>query len=985
MDLTQLIHRECYAFAVPTREPTRSYALYMPELREPPSGDALPVGDYELLIWHPGGQAREDATSEVVDYFNELSQALSDCISGMAIECGGLVAVVSDGSRRCLLRRWWSPVFIEALERTAHTVGELDVEVLRALSFDPSRDADEIRSAFWRELGRAYHEKLIMPLQEVASSCSIRLAWDWSHWRNPLSPWVAFGDVRECFGLKRHSGAHEEQFNSSDDSQGMRTKLDAYFNEDNTMNIPIIVLRHDQWLLQLFTSLREHTAQVITIARISATKMSEELEYAWHAIRNGAYPLWCDLHGHPEMHPSVTLRALLHANWWLRKRSALNHYLARMLAGMRHARRYAPMAVVTPLMHFQGKLHLSRIANEAMECSDAWRELDDLLHRFHFDYDWVPDDNMVEASVIKKPPIQVSLTAIERVGLCIGRGCYTVAVLPTPQGCCEALWVKLSEFYEAGGSIFLLGAPPPPSEVSAETEFLKWVHATARSYQVRFALQAELGAPVDDLSPVTYQNPHGGCLGMFDWRLCPDKVESPLMTHRMLLLALRPLVETHHTAIKTAVRWLNETPLIMVWNSSGELAEFHLRIRCVGTLMQWQAIDGSINDYLHYARVEEEVDAEETLCIVTPLTLQPYCASIISVPTGMRPHVAAANFAVTHLEVNISELRITGYARQRHLDATVSIGRRTVEIAHHCEMLPDDPRALDRCVRVLSQYGDIVIVAQVHQWQWMPQYRWWRKWLHGRIAWTPIAEDERVTLTNVPAKHVECILLRTEVNIPPSIERLILWLERLPEGWLTLAINNRIIACSSAEIAVTHTSRATDDLSSISVISTPQFFDATSYINHGRMELVMRIHMPDKGSMHLPAIWLLMHLCASSGQTIDDVFHFITASDAIAHVHALRNSNWDLQVRALDDVDELRIEWSATEPESIVHVARNTACDVAGPAHVATIVGSHGQKPASMRVQVSDLKLMPVTSDMEHKMELRWSVASKVHFNVEVE
>jgi len=956
-DWQSLLPKDGYAFALSTSNPSHCVTLRTPEA-DLSAHITLPTGKHELHIWRKrNSKATAGGCSsprERVERLRCFLSSLGGMIDGIIVDCSKMFVFKRVMGRRIPVRCFFGSAFSGALDIATSECGLSEVQVLRSVCYDPSLDANRTRLSFWRGIASSYATSLIEPLAQFASETGLNFGLDWSCWRNQLSPILLFGDLRQM-------------------AKCIRTDLASSLGVK-----PIVITTCNAVGLRVFTALLgEH----FTIA-VRASRDSDELSQAFVAAKNGADVFITEVATESALPDWLSITACLRASWWLKARRTLNEQISRLFAFANIGDAHSPAAVLITMRHLLSKSCMTRVQNEAVEIFSDWSDLNGLLERFHLCCDWLLDEDLEGASVEKDLPMQIASTSFEHSGLKIKGRVYTTFLLPTPAGLSKVAWMKLSELHDAGGSIFLVGPPPSPSEVIPETVFLKWVQATARSYEVRFIYAKEFDMPLDDLSPVTYQNPNGGCLGMFNWRICPDKVEAPLMVHRMLTLSIRPMAETHHPTIRTLVRWVEETPIVTVWNDSDELSEFALRVRCIGRVLIWRMESGDgAQPYLHYATVEDEVDAYGMMCMVLSITLPPRHWCAIAFPPGTETHVMASNFTVTDVKVVGTKVSIRGFARKRQLRASVCVGRRLIEFEADEPSIPDDEHELGRLVRVISQQASIIVVGEVRFSEWSCSYRFPWSLIHRKFLWHQVA-DERDLISVSHAERLSELKVRARIECPPNCKGFFVRVRNLPGEWIAINLDDKAVAVN-ARLGSELLQRLASDRSCelISGYDT-RWLELTESVGDGTHHLILSLLPPEGGQVSLPRVYVMMELSTEDVGLIEGLESSIVMSGCYERLRVMRGFRCDLSVQMPKSVDELQLTFTSRWIGAALFVDADGETVATSFGRVRVQLKKDGALEKHLKAHVGEIKLGDVCAKVE--APLNWVVALGVDVTSEV-
>ncbi|MFA4016580.1 MAG: hypothetical protein RUDDFDWM_001690 [Candidatus Fervidibacterota bacterium] len=956
-DWQSLLPKEGYAFALSISNPSHCITLCTPDANLS-AHITLPTGKHELHIWRKRGcEATTEScssTHERVERLRCFLSPLSGIIDGIIVDCSTMFVFKRMMGRRIPLRCFFGSAFTGALNIATSECGLSEVQVLRSVCYDPSLDANRTRLIFWRGIASSYATSLIEPMAQVASEMGLNFGLDWSCWRNQLSPILLFGDLRQM-------------------AKSVRTDIASSCGVK-----PILITTCNALGLRMFKALLgEH----FTIAA-RASHDSDELSQAFVAAKSGAGVFITEIATEPNLPEWLCITAYLEANWWLKARKTLNKQISTLFAFASIGDAYSPAAVLMTMRYLLSKSCMTKVHNEAVQILSDWSDLNDLLERFHLCCDWLLDEDLENASVEKDLPMQVASVSLEHSGLKIKGRVYTTFLLPTPAGLSKAAWMKLSELHDAGGSIFLVGPPPSPSEIIPETVFLKWVQASARSYEVRFTYAKEFDMPLDDLSPVTYQNPHGGCLGMFNWRICPDKVEAPLMVHRMLTLSIRPMAETHHPSIRTLVRWVNETPIVAVWNDSEELSEFALRVRCIGRAFIWQMeSSGGAQPYLHYDTVEDELDAYGMMCMVLSLALPPRHWCAIAFPPGTETHVMASNFTVTDVKVAGTNVNIRGFARKRYLRASVCVGRRVIEFEADEPSIPEDERDLDRLVRATSQQANIIVVGKVSFSEWAGSYRFPWSLIHHKSLWHQMS-GERGSLLISHAERFKELKVRARIERPPNCKRFLVRICEMPSEWFTINLDDKVVAVNarfSSELLQRLSGGESCEL--ISGCDT-HWLELTELVGDGTHHLLLSLPPPEGGQVSLPRAYVLMELLTEDVGLVESLESSIAMSGCYEHLRVMRGFRCNLSVQIPKSIDELQLTLASQLVGAGLLIYADSETVATSLGRVKMQLKSDGTPEKHLRVYVGEMELGNACANV--KVPLNWTVAFGVNVTSEV-
>ncbi len=949
----KLLPQGGYAFSLSVASPSHCITLCTPnaQLDERLS---LPTGEYEFHIWRK--RCADSERRFAPDAFERKEQLMSflaplkRLADGLVVDCSTLVMSRRFGRGRIFVRRMLESVFEESLSQAAVECGASEAAILRSVCYDPSLDADRMRLSFWRWVAQAYRRLFILPMMDALNELNMRFAIDCSGWRNTLSPFLAFGDIGQALRYEPVITSHD--------------MLPMFIVSCNSITLRLLrALLGGGWIVAAQTSPEE----------------GDELKAAFTAAKHGASAFVSDVFFSSALPEWLLASTCASAHWWFASRRAINMDIARMLCISKVGFEHSPAAVVISVRHMLSKLCMTRVRDEAANMISAWSELLDLLERFHLSCNWITDDDLASATIVERLPLQVALVSVERSGLRVGNEYHTTVLLPTPSGLSKAAWMVLSQLHEAGGSIFLVGAPPPSSEVIPETGLLKWVQSCSRSYEARFIYASELDMPLDDLSPVTYQSATGGCLGMFDWRICPDRTEGALMLHRMLTLSIRPMAETHHPCIKLMLRWLMETPIVLALNDSDELAEFHVRIRCVGRAAIWLAGQGGYPErYLHYAIVEDETDACGAMCTLIPLKLPPGQWCVLSIPPGVETHIGASNFHVTDVSVTDEMAHIKGYARRPNLQATICVGRKALEFDAHAECVPEDEAKLDGVVRVTGGRFEAVCVGELSFTSWRASFRFPWSLIHRRTSWHTMSGAERSMRMEHGERFSE-VQLRLDVVRPPYCKGLRLKLQSMPEEWLAIAIDGKMVAANAdADLRRLKRLRLIEPESGCKFISGCDTDWLSIEWQSDRHELVLWTTIPEGGEVKLPHVYVLLELNCEDPSLFDGAMLVLNSMSNCRRLHLMRCCECLLSILPPPDVSELLLMFDSLWDSSTLIGSIGDEVIASSLRHLRIKLTCDGER--LLRVQVGEfLAGKPDEGAKAQLTPLRWRVAFGVN------
>ncbi|MCS7253641.1 MAG: hypothetical protein NZ781_06400 [Armatimonadetes bacterium] len=948
----RLLPKGGYAFALSVANPSHCITLCTPSAQVD-EHLLLPVGEYEFHIWRRcNGSDSLGANLTDADWRCEqlklLLSPFQGLVDGIIVDCSTLILSRRFGRRRISVRRILECVFEEALNYTSIECNSSEVSILRSICYDPSLDADRTRLSFWRGIARAYRRLFILPIANALNELNLCFAIDFSGWRNPLSPFILIGDI------------------------GLALKRDADMPGFGVP--PMLITSCNAIGLRIFRALLGASWNVAV--RVSPED-GDELKLAFTAAKHGADAFVSDVFYSPELPEWLLASAYAGAPWWLSFRKTVNENIARMLNIGRMGHEHSPAAAVITVRHMLSKLCMTRIRDEAADMITAWSELLELFERFHLSCDWVSDDDLANASICEKLPLQVASVSVERSGLRIRGGCYTAVILPTPRGLSKAAWMALSQLHNAGGSIFLVGPPPSPPEITPETNLLKWVQSCSRSYEARFAYAREFDMPLDDLSPVTYQSADGGCLGMFDWRICPDKVESALMVHRMLSLSIRSMAETHHTSIKTMLRWFEETPIVLTWNESDEIAEFRLRVRCVGRVVVWSThCPECPKRHLHYAVVEDEVDSYGSMCMVISLELPPKHWCAISIPPGAETHIAASNFLITDVNMVDEIACVRGYARKPELKATICIGYRAFEFEAHAGCIPEDEARLDETLKLDGAHFDAVGACELGFNLWRAKLRFPWALLHRCTPWHIISSSEHSIRIERSGRFRE-IQLRSDVERPPNCKNLMLRFFNMPDEWLALTIDGQIVAVNAgADLDSLRRLKLAEAAKTCRVINGYDTGWLRTEGKYDRHEVILWTLLPHGGELKLPNISAVFELSGEEPLLLDSIMLALGSMSSYKNLRLMRSCEYGFKISPPTDVNELLLVFDSPSGNLILIGDVEGAQVASSPCHLRIELACDGER--RLKVFVGDIsmrKLQEGEGGNFGTMRLRWRVA----------
>lgn len=968
----KLLPPDGYALALSVSNPLHCITLCTPraKLEEHLS---LPVGENELHIWRKcqpkDGGLKDPSSAEFdwrVEQLHSILSQLRQVADGVSINCSTLIIPRRAFGRHITVRRMPSSVFESALSVAASECGVSEAGVLRSICYDPSIDANRVRFSFWRAVARAYRTSLILPIMHALGELGMSFSLDMSGWDNPLSPFITFGDVKQAFRL-------------DSDSDGTNGTLSP--GEIRAPSHPVLIVNCNAILLQILRALIGRWWAIAV--RVSG---DEEVGQSLIAAKHGAQMLVSDAFFTQSLPEDLMAHVYLNSSWWLESRMVLNATIGRILCFGNSGRKHSPAAVVITVQHLLSKLYLTRVRSDPAEMISAWSELIGLLERFHLSCDWITDEDLAEGAVAEHLPLQVAMASAERYGICIGDGCYTTILLPTPSGLSKAAWIALSKLHNVGGSIFLIGAPPLPSEVTPETELLKWVHSSSRSYEARFIYAKELDMPLDDLSPVTHQNPHGGCLGMFDWRICPDKVEAQNMLHRMLNLSIRPVVETHHGGVRTLVRWFGETPAVLAWNSLSEPAKFHLLIRCIGRVIVWQAhFPERPMRYPHYAIVEDEIDVHGAMCVVVSLELPPRQWCIIFIPPGAEACIAGANFRVTEVNLIGKVAKVKGFTRTPNLKATICVGRRMREFEAHIANVPSDESELDKLVKLNASHFEAICAGKVHFNMWRARFRFPWSLLHRITPWQAIPSGGGL-LRIVRGERLSIIQLRCDVEHPPHCKRFMFRVFGMPKGWLALEVDGDIVAVN-AVATIEHLRK----FGIAKVVSVSKSIDGcdTGWLTitqrAEKHEIILHVLAPEDGIVKLPEAFALFELAAEDISLAEGITLALSSLRHLSDLHIIKMCGYDLSIPPIANADELLLELDSDWERVTMTVSADGWRVASSAGHVRLRVMGIGE--TRLKVNIGELCAKELSSAVlgeASQAPLKWRVAFGISYEGEV-
>lgn len=945
----KLLPQDGYAFSLSVANPSHCITLCTPSapLDEQLS---LPSGEYEFHIWrkHNSNGSKRLALSadERQERLMSFLLPLKRLADGLVIDCSPLILSRRSGKMRIFVRRMLESVFEESLNCASAKCGVSQVSILRSVCYDASLDADRLRLSFWAGVAQAYRNLLIMPMMNALNELNMRFAIDCSGWQNTLSLFFAFGDIRQALKCDAIAPSHGK--------------------------LPMLIVSCNAITLRLLKAL---LGKSWLIAAQASPSDGDELKMAFIAAKHGADAFVSDAFYSPELPEWLLAAACASAPWWFASRKVINMNIARLLSIGKIGREYSPMAVVISVRHMLSKLCMTRVRDEAADMISAWSDLIELLERFHLSCNWITDEDLAGASIVEKLPMQVASVSVERSGLCLGEECHTTMLLPTPNGLSKAAWMTLSQLHEAGGSIFLVGAPPPPSEVIPETDLLKWVQACSRSYEARFIYAKELDMPLDDLSPVTYQSPTGGCLGMFDWRICPDKTEAALMMHRMLSLSIRPMVETHHPSIRTMLKWLGETPVVLAWNESDELAEFHLRIRCVGRAIIWRMDEPDHPErYLHYTIVEDEIDALGTMCTLVSLKLPPkhWCALLM--PPGAETHIGACNFHVTDVSVLNGMAYIKGYARSPSLQAMICVGRKVLEFNAHADCIPEDETKLDGTLRLTGERFEAICVGELEFNLWRARRRFPWSLIHRHTLWRTIA-DRRIRMEH--AERFSEIQLRLEIACPPHCESMWLKFCGMPKEWLAITVDGKTVAANAgANLSHLKRLKLIERDGERKLISGHDTDWLSLECQSDRHEVILWVLAPEGGEVKPPNVFAMFKLSGKEVFLLDGSMLALSSMSGCRNLHMMRYHECHLSATPPADVNELLLMFDSSWRNSILIGSIEGAEAASSLRHLHLRLTCDEEK--SLRIQVGEFLMSKLIEDATGETQsapLKWRVA----------
>lgn len=947
----KLLPQDGYAFSLSVANPSHCITLCTPNapLDEQLS---LPSGEYEFHIWRKRNSSSPKRHASSADERQERLMSFlfpfKQLADGLVIDCSPLVLSRRFGKARIFVRRMLESVFEESLNCASAKCGVSQVSILRSVCYDASLDADRLRLSFWAGVAQAYCNLLVMPMMNALNELNMRFAIDCSGWQNTLSLFLAFGDIGQALKCDAIAPSHDK--------------------------LPMIIISCNAITLRLLKAL---LGKSWLIAAQASPSDGDELKMAFAAAKHGADTFVSDAFYSPELPEWLLAAACASASWWFSSRKVINMNIARLLSIGKVGREYSPAAVVISVRHMLSKLCMTRVRDEAADMVFAWSDLLELLERFHLSCNWITDEDLVNASIIEKLPMQVASVSAERSGLRLGEECHTTVLLPTPNGLSKAAWMTLSQLHEAGGSIFLVGAPPPPSEVIPETDLLKWVQACSRSYEARFIYAKELDMPLDDLSPVTYQSPAGGCLGMFDWRICPDKTEAALMMHRMLSLSIRPMAETHHPSIRTMFRWHGETPIVLAWNDSDKLAEFHLRIRCVGKAMIWRMDEPNHPErHLHYTFVEDEIDALGTMCTLVSLRLPPKHWCALSIPPGAETHIGASNFYVTDVSVFDEMAHIKGYARRPSLQAMICVGRKVLEFNAHADCIPDDEAGLDGALKLSEERFEAICVGELGFSLWRARWRFPWSLIHYRTPWHAIANADR-SIRIEHAGRIGEIQLRLDIACPPHCESMWLKFCGMPSKWLAITIDGKTVAANaSANLSHLKRLKLVERESECKLISGHDTDWLSLECQSGRREVILWTTIPEDGEVKLPNAFAMFKLSGREVFLLDGAMLALSSMSGCRNLHMMRYHECHLSATPPVNVNELLLMFDSSWRNSTL-IGSVEGVEVASSLrHLHLKLTCDGEK--SLRMQVGEFLMNKPIEDATGKAQsapLKWRVA----------